>query len=114
MDIIKECKPQKELAKKGHPAKQIFQALRIEVNDELGALESTLTDALEALNSKGRLVIISFHSLEDRIVKQAFNNASRVIGSRHDVYALPSEEVIEYTITKNGRILGKLISSPAN
>lgn len=91
VDIIKECKPQKELAKKGHPAKQIFQALRIEVNDELGALKSTLDDALEMLNSKGRLVIISFHSLEDRIVKQAFNNVSRVIGSRHDVYALPSE-----------------------
>ena len=92
VDVIKDSKPQKELAKKGHPAKQVFQALRIEVNDELGALEEVLSKALSALKVGGRLAIISFHSLEDRLVKKAFQKVAVVEGSRHDVYSLPKEE----------------------
>lgn len=92
VDIIKAVKPQKELLKKGHPAKQIFQALRIEVNDELGALKEMLSDALDTLNVSGRMVVITFHSLEDRMVKNAFASVSKVEGSRHNVFALPSEE----------------------
>ena len=92
VDIIKEVKPQRELQKKGHPAKQIFQALRIEVNDELGALEEMLSRALDTLNVSGRMVVITFHSLEDRIVKNAFAAVSKVEGSRHNVFALPSED----------------------
>ncbi len=92
VDIIKEVKPAYELAKKGHPAKQIFQALRIEVNDELGALTIALKDALTCLNKLGRLVVISFHSLEDRIVKNAFLEVSKIEGSRKNVWSLPSEE----------------------
>ena len=92
VDIIKEVKPQRELQKKGHPAKQIFQALRIEVNDELGALEEMLSRALDTLNVSGRMVVITFHSLEDRIVKNAFASVSKVEGSRHNVFALPSED----------------------
>ena len=92
VDIIKASKPQKELAKKGHPAKQIFQAIRIEVNDELGALEVAVQDALKSLKVGGRACFITFHSLEDRIVKNAFAKVSKVEGTRHNVFALPTEE----------------------
>ncbi len=78
VDAIKESLPQKVLSKKGHPAKKTFQALRIAVNDELGVLERTLEEALALLNPDGRLVIITFHSLEDRLVKRAFKNASTI------------------------------------
>ena len=92
VEIIKSCKPQKELAKKGHPAKQIFQAIRIEVNDELGALKIALKDALSSLKVGGRACFITFHSLEDRLVKNAFNEVSKVEGTRHNVFALPTEK----------------------
>ncbi|HBF67740.1 MAG TPA: 16S rRNA (cytosine(1402)-N(4))-methyltransferase [Firmicutes bacterium] len=92
VDIVKKVKPQKELNKKGHPAKQIFQAIRIEVNDELGALKTMITDAIKSLNVGGRLVIISFHSLEDRIVKNAFNEVSKIEGNRHNVFFIPTIE----------------------
>lgn len=92
VDIIKASKPPKELLKKGHPAKQIFQALRIEVNDELGALKIAIRDALEMLNVGGRVVVITFHSLEDRIVKNAFNEVAKIEGNRHLVFVLPKEE----------------------
>ena len=92
VEIIKSCKPQKELMKKGHPAKQIFQAIRIEVNDELGALKVALKDALASLKVGGRACFITFHSLEDRLVKNAFNEVSKVEGTRHNVFALPTEK----------------------
>jgi len=92
VEIVKSTKPQKELNKKGHPAKQIFQAIRIEVNDELGALKVAVKDALASLKIGGRACFITFHSLEDRIVKNAFNEVSKVEGTRHNVFALPSEK----------------------
>ena len=92
VEIIKSCKPQKELIKKGHPAKQIFQAIRIEVNDELGALKIALHDALTSLKVGGRACFITFHSLEDRMVKNAFNEVSKVEGTRHNVFTLPTEK----------------------
>ena len=64
---------------KGHSAKRVFQALRIAVNDELGALEQVLKDGLELLRPGGRMVVISFHSLEDRIVKHYFKEKSTVL-----------------------------------
>lgn len=76
VEVIKKALPQKILRKKGHPAKQVFQALRIEVNDELGVLKSALKDALTLLKVGGRLAVITFHSLEDRIVKKMFKEAS--------------------------------------
>lgn len=68
-EIIKNSVPQK-VRREGHPARKTFQALRIEVNGELTQLENGLDEAFEMLSPKGRLAVISFHSLEDRIVKQ--------------------------------------------
>ncbi len=70
VDVIKAAIPAPARFGEGHPAKRVFQALRIEVNDELGAVERALPAAVEMLRSGGRLGVISFHSLEDRIVKQ--------------------------------------------
>lgn len=72
VDVIKESIPMKFRIKGGHPAKKTFQALRIETNDELGVLRSALDRMINRLNSKGRMAVISFHSLEDRIVKETF------------------------------------------
>ncbi len=76
VDIIKSALPQKILKKKGHPAKQVFQALRVAVNDELSVFEKSLLDALDMLNSDGRAVVITFQSLEDRICKSIFKEKS--------------------------------------
>ncbi len=77
VDIIKSALPAKVLNRKGHPAKKVFQAIRIAVNDELGELETVLEDALSMLKVGGRLCVISFQSLEDRIVKETFMKVSR-------------------------------------
>ncbi len=105
VEIIKSCKPQKELIKKGHPAKQIFQAIRIEVNDELGALSDALKDALSSLKIGGRACFITFHSLEDRMVKNAFNEVSKVEGTRHNVFTLPSEKDNPDFILVNNKVI---------
>ncbi len=91
VDLIKRVKPAKELAKKGHPAKQIFQALRIETNDELGNLRQLLETFDEVLKPNGRIVIITFQSLEDRLVKERFKSLSVVEGSREGPDMLPDE-----------------------
>ncbi len=77
VEIIKESIPAKHRSKrKGHPAKRVFQALRIEVNRELDNLDKALEDGFKLLKSCGRMVIISYHSLEDRIVKRKFKKFS--------------------------------------
>ena len=77
VDAIKAAMPGKALREKQHPAKRSFQAIRIAVNDELGSVERMLADAMDRLNPGGRLAVITFHSLEDRIVKNAMQNAAR-------------------------------------
>lgn len=74
-EIIKTAIPMKIRATGGHPAKRTFQAIRIELNHELDVLRNTLDDMMELLNEGGRLCIITFHSLEDRIVKNSFRDA---------------------------------------
>lgn len=116
VEIIKSVKPQKELMKKGHPAKQIFQAIRIEVNDELGALKVALKDALASLKIGGRACFITFHSLEDRLVKNAFNEVSKVEGTRHNVFALPTEKDLpDFKLINNKVIIAdekELVNNP--
>ena len=72
VDIIKSVAPKKELLSGHHPAKQTFQAIRIEVNGELSVIAPTIEDTVSILNEGGRIAVITFHSLEDRAVKQVF------------------------------------------
>lgn len=91
VNVIKEALPMKVLSKKGHPAKQTFQAIRLEVNGELDSLKKGLMDAIDLLNVKGRCAVITFHSLEDRIVKECFNEKSKVPQIDKRIPLLPSQ-----------------------
>lgn len=77
VELIKSAMPAPALREKQHPAKRSFQAIRIAVNDELGAVEEAINTAISLLNKGGRLAVISFHSLEDRIVKTTFVNRAK-------------------------------------
>jgi 16S rRNA (cytosine1402-N4)-methyltransferase len=77
VDIIRSAMPPAALREKQHPAKRSFQAIRIAVNDELGSVEKVMRDAVDCLNPGGRLTIITFHSLEDRIVKTGMADAAK-------------------------------------
>ncbi|WP_018664085.1 16S rRNA (cytosine(1402)-N(4))-methyltransferase RsmH [Heyndrickxia acidiproducens] len=88
-DIIKEAIPAPARRKGGHPAKRVFQAIRIAVNDELGAFEDSLTAAISLLNPHGRISVITFHSLEDRICKTIFKEKSRMKDLPHGLPVIP-------------------------
>lgn len=90
VEVIKESLPHKALNKKGHPAKQSFQALRIEVNHELDSLSSFLDNFYQISKEGTRVVIITFHSLEDRLVKICFKKLSTVEDDL-SIAKLPSE-----------------------
>jgi 16S rRNA (cytosine1402-N4)-methyltransferase len=77
VDIIKAAVPAGAREEKGHPAKRVFQAIRIYVNEEISELENAVRNAIDSLNVGGRLCIITFHSLEDRIVKEVFNEEAK-------------------------------------
>lgn len=78
VEIIKSAIPASARRKGGHPAKRCFQALRIAVNDELNVFDHALSDSLELLDVKGRIAVITFHSLEDKICKYTFNKVSKL------------------------------------
>lgn len=84
VDVIKKAVPKGARKDGPHPAKRTFQAIRIEVNGELEILERTVDDMTEALNKGGRLCIITFHSLEDRIVKNAFRKQENPCTCPHE------------------------------
>ncbi|MFA5235507.1 MAG: 16S rRNA (cytosine(1402)-N(4))-methyltransferase RsmH [Bacilli bacterium] len=94
--LIKRVKPQKELSKKGHPAKQAFQALRIAVNNEIENLETALKEAVALLKPRGRLAVITFHSGEDRLVKNYFKSLCVSEGTRHGLAAMVKTPELAY------------------
>lgn len=98
-DLITEANPKWEREK--HPATRAFQAIRIEVNSELTDLEQVLVKALDALKPGGRLVVISFHSLEDRIVKRFFKNQAR--GKQFPRGIPVTEDMLEQTLALVGK-----------
>ena len=77
VDVIRSAMPPAALREKQHPAKRSFQAIRIAVNDELGSVEKVMADAVPCLNPGGRLAVITFHSLEDRLVKNGMAEAAK-------------------------------------
>lgn len=91
VEIIKEAIPAPARRTGGHPAKRIFQAIRIAVNDELKVFEDSLKQAMEILNPNGRISVITFHSLEDRICKVAFKEASQLPNLPHGLPVIPEE-----------------------
>jgi 16S rRNA (cytosine1402-N4)-methyltransferase len=91
VEIIKSAIPAPARRKGGHPAKRIFQAIRIAVNDELGVVEDSLEQAIELLNKNGRISVITFHSLEDRIVKSIFKEYSTMKDLPPGLPVIPDE-----------------------
>ena len=103
VEIIKEAVPMKFRIDK-HPAKQIFQAIRIEVNHELDVLEPALRDALSLLRVGGRLSVITFHSLEDRIVKNLFKEYSETDEKVKGMPNIPEEYLPDFKLVENKAI----------
>lgn len=91
VEIIKDAIPAPARRKGGHPAKRVFQAIRIAVNDELSVFEKSLGIAIKLLNRGGRISVITFHSLEDRICKATFKKASETPELPHGLPIIPEE-----------------------
>jgi len=91
VDLIKDGIPAPARRTGGHPAKRIFQAIRIAVNDELQVFEDAIEQAMDVIKKGGRVSVITFHSLEDRICKVAFKNASTVPQLPHGLPIIPEE-----------------------
>lgn len=100
VDIIKKSMPFKAM-RDSHPARKTFQAIRIEVNNELEVLKIALEDSLSMLKVGGRVAVITFHSLEDRIVKEMFNKYSKVDGSLSKLPFIPEEYLPKYKVVAN-------------
>ena len=102
VEVIKKAIPAFARRQGGHPAKKVFQALRIEVNDELRVFEESLADALMMLNPGGRIVVITFHSLEDRICKKTFKD-------KVEVKTLRGLPIKESEITKEFKLINNKV-----
>lgn len=98
VDLIKEAIPAKARRKGRHPAKKTFQAIRIAVNDELGALEESLEQALDLLNPGGRISVITFQSLEDRLVKVMFKQKTSLPELPPGLPVIPDSQKVEYKL----------------
>lgn len=104
VEIIKKAIPASALRNSSHPAKQTFQAIRIEVNHELDILKKALEDGLSLLNKNGRMVVITFHSLEDRIVKKLFKEKT-TLQLPKDLPYIPEGYEIEFKLINSKVIL---------
>jgi len=100
VDIIKGSIPMKAM-RDSHPARRVFQAIRIEVNNELGVLKIALKDAIDMLKVGGRISVITFHSLEDRIVKDIFKKYSEVDSNLSKLPFIPDEFLPKYKVVTN-------------
>lgn len=106
VEIIKSAIPKRILFNKDkHPAKQVFQALRIETNGELENLKEVLKAATSILNVNGRLVILTYHSLEDRIVKHYFKELTTIEGSRLNIPTIPNQDHLEFGLVYRKAVL---------
>lgn len=97
VEIIDKCYPYKE-KRKTHPAKKVFQAIRIEVNNELGEVEKALKDALDIVKVGGRIVVITFHSLEDKICKSIFNEATKIDEVVKGMPNIPEDKLPDFVL----------------
>ncbi|MBD3948773.1 16S rRNA (cytosine(1402)-N(4))-methyltransferase RsmH [Tuanshanicoccus lijuaniae] len=104
-EIVKQAIPAATRRTGGHPAKRTFQAIRIAVNDELGALEDSLQQAAQLLKPSGRISVITFHSLEDRFVKQYFKELSTPPEVPHNLPILPEQSQADYRLVTRKPIL---------
>ena len=100
VEIIKNSVPEKYKREK-HPARKVFQAIRIEVNKELEVFEESLKDALELLDINGRICVITFHSLEDKICKDIFKSVSDIDKNMKNLPIIPEEYLPKYKIIAN-------------
>ena len=114
VDIIQEAIPAPARRKGGHPAKRTFQALRIAVNDELGALEDSLTQALDLIDHNGRISVITFQSLEDRLVKQMFREKTSAPELPAGLPVLPGQFEAEYDALTKKPILPSVTEMSTN
>ncbi len=106
VDIIKKSMPVSAM-RESHPARRTFQAIRIEVNKELDVLKEGLTQALDLLAIGGRCCVISFHSLEDRIVKNMFQEVSEIPKTMKNLPYIPGEYLPKYKIISKGIVASK-------
>ena len=99
VEVIKANVPEK-YKREHHPARRIFQAIRIEVNDELNVFEKSLKQSLELLNLNGRICVITFHSLEDKICKNIFKSVSEIDKNFKKLPIIPDEYMPKFKVIK--------------